>query len=340
MPAKGKDTDGYKRLSEAIKAGSIGKFYIFHGEERYLLERGLGELRASLCPDGLDGFNYKRYEGKTLSVAELDDAVDTLPAFSERTLIEVHDFDIFKHEQKETLLGIFSDLPEYVCLTFIFDTVAYKPDGRVKVNTEITKKADVLEFVVQDQDKLIDWINRHFANAGKKISTADAEHLAFISGGLMSTLVGEIGKAAAYSDKETVSRADIDAVVTPVLDAVSYQLTDALAQRDHKSALKLLDDLFQMREEPHKLMFSISLRMRQLLTARVCIDSSLGAGVFMETCGIRSDYQARVLMDTARRMSLTECRDAVLHCAQTALDLNSTPEPESRMIELVARLAR
>jgi len=331
--------NSYEKLISAVKTGNVGNFYIFHGEERYLMERSLAGLRSFLCPDGLDSFNYKRFDGKELSVYQLEEAVSTLPFFTERTMIEVHDFNIFKNDENEILCNIFSDLPDYVCIVFIYSTIEYKPDGRLKITKEILKYADVIEFVVQEQDELIKWINRHFRDTGKAISKSDASHLAFITGGLMATLNGEIEKVAAYSKEQIVTRTDIDAVVTPVLDAVVYHLADALVNRENKKALRLLDDLFQMREAPHKLLFSISLKMRQLLAARVCIERKIDKTVYMKMCGIRHDFQARTLFNTALKSTLSDCRNAVLYCAQTALDLNSTAEPEERMIELVTKLA-
>ncbi|MCL2661839.1 MAG: DNA polymerase III subunit delta [Oscillospiraceae bacterium] len=296
-------------------------------------------MRALLCPDGLDGFNYTRLEGKGLEANEIKDAVDTFPAFAEKTLVEIHDYDLFKGDDKESLCKIFSDLPDYVCIVFIYSTIEYKPDSRQKQNKEILKHANVVEFVVQEQDKLIKWIRRHFMDAGKNISSDDAQYLAFITGGLMATLNGEIEKAAAYSKHDRITRNDIDAVVTPVLDTVAYKLTDALVSRDNIRALRLLDELFQMREAPHKLMFSISLKMRQLLAARICIENNLSKTKLMEMCGIRHEFQANTLMSTARKATLPECRNAVISCSETALELNSSPEPESRMIELVTKLA-
>ena len=339
MAQKTSKADGYKLLSDAIKSGQVGRLYILHGEERYLLERGLVELRKRFATGGFDEFNYKRFEGRGFTTDALGDAVDTLPVFAERTLVEVHDYNIFKNESKEKLRDIVSDLPDYVCVVFVFDTVAYKPDGRVKLNAEILKKAEVIEFNVQEQEKLINWIKRHYSTFDKRISTADAEYLAFITGGYMSSIHGEVGKTAAYAKGEVVTRADIDAVVTPVIDTVAYKLADALARRDHKEALVVLDGLFQMREAPHKLIFSISQKMRQLLAARVCIECSSDKAALMEMCAIRHEFQARMLMDTARRMTLAECRKAVLYCADTALELNSAPEPESRMVELITKLA-
>ena len=336
---KTKNNSSYDAFSSSLKTGDVGKFYIFFGEERYLLERSLSNLRELICPNGLDGFNYKRYDGKSLLIDEFEDAVNTLPVFAEKTLIEIHDFNIFKSDLRERFCEIFSDLPDYVCLVFIYSTIEYKPDNRQKINKEILSYANVIEFVAQEQDKLVKWIKRHFSDAGKKISTSDAEYLAFITGGLMATLNGEIEKTAAYSKQETVTRKDIDMVVTPVLDAVTYKLTDALVTFNNKAALKILDELFQMKVVPHMIISGISLKMRQLLAARICIENNLKIDSLIDLCGIKHEFQARTLMSTAHKATLPDCRNAVLFCAQTALELNSTAEPESRMIELVLKLA-
>ena len=339
MAQKKAKTDGYKSFADSLAAGRIGRFYIFHGDERYLLERSLGEIRRRLCPDGLDGFNYKRFEGKYLAPDELGAAVDALPVMADRTLIEVHDFDIFKSEWAPQLFEMFSDLPDYVCVIFVYDTVAYKPDGRVKLNSEIIKLAESVEFTVQGQDKLVKWIKRHFEDAGKHIGSADAEYLAHITGGHMNALHGEIEKTSAFAKGDTVTRSDIDSVVTPNLDTAAYKLADALLRSNYTGAMKILCELLQMHESAHKLMFSVSLKMRQLLAARVCIESNFDKGALMEICGIRYDFQAKALMDTARKTTLARCRGAVMICAATAYALNSGSQPEACMTELIARLA-
>jgi len=336
---KNSGNDSYKTLTAALKSDTVGRFLIFYGEERYLLEDSLTNLRSLLCPDGLDSFNYKRFSGNSVSSEELNEAVETLPAFADRTLIEVHDYDIFLSSNRDKMCEILTDLPDYVCIVFIYSTIEYKPDGRLKITKEILKNADVVEFCAQENSKLIDWIGRHFTNAGKSISRPDAEYLIFVTGGLMTNLNGEIEKVAAFATTGQVSRNDIDTVVTPVLDAVAYKLTDAVINRNHKRAIEILDELFQMREAPHKLIYSISMRMRQLLAAKICIEKSIGKSDFMNMSGIRYDIQARTLIDTARKTTVSNCKKYILECSKTAFELNSTSEPESRMIELIGKLS-
>ena len=333
------DNGSLKRFTASLAAGQIGKLYFFHGEERYLLDYYLSELRRRTCPGGAEGFNYRRFDDRDISPDELADAVDTYPAFAERTFIEIHDFNIFKSDRKQDICDILSELPEYVCIVLVFDTVEYKPDGRVKLDAALVKNAETVCFAVQEQSEVIKWVYKHFKNHGKKISQENAEYLVFITGGLMSSLNGEIEKVAAYAKNESIARHDIDAVVTPVLDAVIYKLTDALTLRKHDEAMRLMDELLRMQEAPHKIMFSISLKMRQLLAARVLIENGAGNRELMLICGVREEFQARALMNTARRTTLMQCRDAVLHCADIAYDLNSAPDPEVRMAELITKLA-
>ncbi|MCL2425626.1 MAG: DNA polymerase III subunit delta [Oscillospiraceae bacterium] len=332
--------NNYDTLASSIRDGNVDKLYIFHGEERYLLEHSLGSMRKLLCPNGLDGFNYNYFDGSKLTVDLLENAIDTLPVFADKTFIEIHDFNLFKGDARERFCKIFADLPDYVCIVFVFNTIEYKPDGRQKLNKELLKHMNVIDFVAQGQDRLVKWIKRHFADAGKNISTHDAEYLSFITGGLMVNLKGEIEKVAAYSKSEMITKQDIDTVVTPVLDTVVYKLADALASRNSKQALQILDELFQMREVPHRLISSVSIKMRQLLAARICIENNLDKAKLMKLTGIRFDFQAKMLMNTANKAKLSECRAAVLACAATALELNSTStNPESQMIELVTKLA-
>ena len=335
--------EDYKKLDLAIKENQIGNFYIFHGEEHYLRDRYLEMLRKHLCPDGLDGFNYRRFEGADVNLNILEDSIDTLPVFAERTLIEVHDFDLFSKKADDagtsSSLRIFEALPDYVCVLFVFNTIEYKPDKRIKINKEIIKHAQIIDFAVQNQSNLIKWMASHFNSIGKKIGKSEAEHLIHITGGYMATLKNEIEKTAAHSKGEYITIADIDAVVVPILDAVVYQLTDALVKREHTKAMRILDELLRMREAPQRLIYSISLKMRQLLAARICIENNLGKASLIEMCALNHDFQARILLDTARKSTLTACRQAVIDCAKAAYDLNSSPDPESRMVELVAKLA-
>ena len=324
MAGKGKpDQSAYQKLKKEIAAGTVGSLYIFHGEETYLRDYYLGQLKQKLLPPGMEAFNYHTLSGKDFDLKQLEQLIDCLPMMGQRTLIVVSDYDLFKGD-KDGLVRVFSDLPEYVCLVFVYDLIPYKADARTKLAGVIKEKGSVVPFNRQEQGDLVDWIFRRFRAMDHDISTEDAKYLIFLCGDLMTTLISEIGKIGAYAKNHRVTRADIDAVATPQLDAVVFEMTDAIAAGDFDKAAGVLGDLFHMQEPPIKLLSVLGKHLRQLYSARLALEDKRGASYLMELWGLRSAYPAQRLMQSAKRFSLSWCRWAVVRCAQTDLAMKST----------------
>lgn len=340
MARKTNESQEYKAFVKAVSDGTLGSLYIFHGEEHYLMERYLEKIRTLLIPDGLEEFNHRRFEGRGLSAAMIGDAIDMLPVFSDRTLIEIHDYDIFKapESERKRLISYLSDIPEYVCLIFIYDTIEFKPDKRLKDSKDILKNAHEVEFALQDGEKITRWVYKHVKEGGKAISLSDAEYLSFITGGQMTALNTEIEKLCSYTVSDIITRQDIDACVIPAADAVSYKLANAVADGQYSSAAAILSDLLRMREPAHKILYTLSATMRQLLWARLCLDSGKSVRYLMETFGIKYEFQAKNLMTSAKKLSTDTCRRAVLLCSEAALAMNSGADPEATIAELVAAI--
>jgi len=337
MAKKEANTAGYDELLAALRTNEPRRLYAFYGEERYLLEHYLGELRK-LVPAGTEEFNLRRFDGRTLTPRDLSEAVDALPVFSERTVTEIWDYDFSKagEDARSSLLETLSDIPEYACVVFVFDTAEFKLDARYQINARLKALFSQVEFCPQDQDKLTRWIAGHVKSAGKKIAGDTAEYLSFRTGGLMTTLDNEIAKLVSYCGGDTVTRADVDAVVTPVLDAAAYELTDAMLRGDCSAAAGKLGELLAMDEAPHKILYSIGVKARQLLGAKLCLEAGAGTGEFSRLFGIRYEFQARAVLSAARRASLGTCRGFVCLCAEAAYKLNSSAEGGGR--EILAEL--
>ncbi len=340
MARKPTESQEYKDFIKAVSDGTLDSLYIFHGEEHYLMERYLEKLRKQLVPDGLEEFNHRRFEGKGLSAAAIGDAIDMLPVFSDRTLIEIHDYDIFKaaESERKLLISYFSDIPEYVCLIFIYDTIEFKPDKRLKDSKDILKNAHEVEFALQDGEKITRWVYKHVKEGGKAISLSDAEYLSFITGGQMTTLNTEIEKLCSYTTADVITRQDIDTCVVPVTDAVTYKLANAVADGEYSSAAAMLSDLLRMREPAHKILYTLSATMRQLLWARLCLDSGKNVRYLMDTFTIKFEFQAKNLMNSAKKLTTEVCRKVVLLCSDAAFAMNSGADPEAAIAELVAAI--
>lgn len=133
MPPKKKpDTAGYQKLKKDLADQRPGQLYILHGEETYLRDYYLGRLREQLLSGGMGTFNFHQLGPKDMSPHALEEAIDCLPMMGERTMVQVTDFDLFKcgEKDREGYTKLFSQLPDYVCVVFVYDLIDYKGDAR------------------------------------------------------------------------------------------------------------------------------------------------------------------------------------------------------------------
>ena len=335
MPPKPKtDNTAMRELKQALKNGAPGRLYVFYGEEAYLRDYYVGQLKQALLPAGLENFNLHTAQGKDCSVAWLEQAVDCLPMMSQRTLILVTDFDLFSlgEKDREHLTALLSDLPDYCCLTFVYDLLPYKADGRSRLAAAVKAHGLTVNFQRQEQGDLTDWICRRFKAAGHTIDTEDARYLIFLCGDLMTSLASEIGKIAAYAGAQRVTREDIDAVAVPLIDAVVFQMTDAMARREFDKAASVLADLLHSQEPALVILAVMGKYFRQLYTARLYLDSGRSRSDFMALWNMRSAYPADKLLDAARRFSLEWCRHAVRRCSEAELVLKASYGQEAEVL--------
>ena len=312
-----KNDEAYQKLKADLSAGAVGCAYIFYGEESYLREYYLGELRKKLVPAGFEEFNYHRLEGKELTVQALTEMAEAMPMLSERTLIVATDFDIFKlsEEQRERLIALLEDLPPYCCLVFVYDTVSYKPNKTMKkLCKAVEQHVQAVEFRAQDSSDLVAWIARRFRALDKDIDRQTAEYLIFTCGGLMTGLVPEIAKIGAYAKGRTITQKDIDDVADPVLSAEVFKLSDAVLQGNYDLAASILGDLLKMQTEPIMILAALGSQLRRIYTARLAIDSGKDKYWLMELWEMKSDYPAKLLLTAAKRTTADWCADAVKMC--------------------------
>ncbi len=317
MAKKTTKSEAFQKLKNDLKAGNVGCAYIFHGEESYLREHYLGEVRKLLIPAGFEEFNYHKLEGKDLMVQALSEMAEAMPMLAERTLIVVTDFDIFKlnEDQRERMIAFLEDIPPYCCVVFVYDTVEYKPNRTLKkLLKAVTDHVETVEFVAQDASDLTVWIARRFKALDKEIDRQTAEHLIFLCGGLMTGLIPEISKIAAYAKGKSITVKDIEAVADPVLTAEVFRLSDAVLQGDYNRAAAILGDLLKMQTEPILILAALGSQMRRIYTARIAIDAGRDKYWLMELWDMKSDYPAKLLLSAAKKTTAAWCADAVKMC--------------------------
>ena len=334
------DVSGYNQLKSDLSAKTPKNFYLFYGEEDYLRRYYLSALRRQLLDGLTDDFNFHRLTEENFTLQELSDSLEALPMMAERSLVLIEDVDLFAlpEGERSKLAELLSELPEYCCLILTYEE--FKPDKRKKKLWEaLEKNAVMVEFRYQSEHDLKQWINRHFKANQKLISPVLCTYLLERCGVSMTHLDGEIEKICAYSGAPEIVQADIDAVVEPTLEAVVFDISDALAQRRFDRALECLHTAFQLREEPIYVLGAIGSQMRRLHAAKVLLSEGKSGAELAELCGI-APFAANKTVAQARRISDRFCEKAVLLCYETDYKLKSTYDDGERLLEtLVFELA-
>jgi len=334
---------GFEQLKADIRGGSPARAYIIAGRETYLKDHYLNRLRSIVLEGPMEDFNHKYIDGADFDLNEFVDAVDAAPSFAERTLVEVRDLPIFEldKDDSERFIDIISDLPEWLCLVFIYDAIEYKRDGRRKALASAIKN-NVVTVTINEQGRseLIRWISSHFKAHGKSISREDCDYLLFLCGSLMSGLNSEIEKIASWCSGDTVTRADIDAVAIPVLEAAVFDLTDALCERKFAKAADVLGDLIAMQNEPLAILGAVGTNMRRMFAVSVLEKNDTDMKQIMAAVKTESTYYANKLIASSKRFGRDRLTRAIELCAQTDLDLKSysSSDPE-RLSDLLVGLA-
>lgn len=343
MARKQEQGNALQELKTAIRQKMPERLYFFHGEESFLKQHYLEQLRKLLIDELTESFNFHKLTGETFSIQTFADGVENLPMMAESTMVLVDDVDIFKlgEADREKMAEILSDIPEYCTVVFTYETVAWKPDKRLKKLWDaVSTKGAVVEFPRQEQRDLIPWITRHFHSRGKRITPELCAYLIDITGGTMTALGSEIGKICAYSGADEIRKSDIDAVTEPVLDAVVFQMTDLLSQKEYGAALQKLSQLLKMQQEPLAILGAIGSHFRRMGTARTLLDNGRTAGELAKLCSI-NDYAARKTMSAAGRFSARFYRRAAELVLQTDYGMKTSLDAPERLLEaLILQLSQ
>ena len=332
-----KEENGFSKLKQDLKKGELGRLYLFFGEESYLREHYLTACKEAIIGDGAFAeFNFFEFDGKSMTPDQLRDAVESYPAMAERKLVMVHDFDLYKMPAafSDMLPALLSDLPDYICLIFHYDTIEYKPDKRLKIHKILTQYGNSVQFEFLDERQLVDWIRRRCYALERSIDDETARYMIFLCGSSMTNLQTEIEKAAAFSTTGEIKRYHIDTVCIRVMDAVVFDLSDAITERRFDKAIALVDELLAQKNTEVAIFLTIARHIERLYAAKLHEKARGEEKVLLALLGSGSPYYARRIRAAAQRLPENWLRDAVILCGKTDIALKSSAGDRKKQIEL------
>ncbi len=335
--------DGYQLFKKDLKTGEFAPMYVFYGEESFLIETCRKTLKKKLIDPLTEDFNYHRFTQENFSIEAFQESVEAIPMMSEHSMVELTDIGFFSFPEadRNAMAEIFSDIPDYCTLLFVYDAVEWKPDKRMKkLYGAMEPVCRQVSMNHQPERELIPWIRRQLSAAGKTMKDDLCRYLILQTGGSMTVLNAELDKLVHFTDQEEVTRYDIDQVVIPVLEAAIFDITKDIGNKDFDSALVKMQDLLRQDTEPIMITAVIGKQMRQMYTARVLSESGKDAYELTQIYGIR-DFAAREIYSQARGFKKPQLKEACKLCAMTDYQMKTSSSQDDALLEtLVLRLAQ
>ncbi|MBQ2839921.1 MAG: DNA polymerase III subunit delta [Oscillospiraceae bacterium] len=290
-----------KEFKEELKSGNIRPLYVFYGEEGYLREYYLSELKKQVVGDMMPEFNLTVINHAP-EFNELSDVVESYPAMNDRRLVIVRDFDVLSANAdfSEKTEKLFADMPEHCVLVFVYGNIEYKPDKRRKLYKVMEKHGAAVNFAKASRTDLISWIKRRFLASDKDISNETADFLLFYCGEIMQQLIPEIEKISSYARKREITRADIETVATRNVSSAVFDAANAVAEKKYAKALSVLEELEARNEKPIPVLALIAQQFRRLYATKLIMERGGGKNEVMELLDMKSDYPARLAITAAR----------------------------------------
>lgn len=323
-----------ERVREVVAHGEIAPVYLWHGEDKYLLQEAVQVLKGYYLSLDSSGSGIETLSGKDASLSQVIEYANTVSFFARRLLI-IEDIPYFQDNAGINLDPLYHYLehpnPD-TCLLLLAENVHR---GR-KLYKLIEQHGVILEFAVPNspQDWMV-WLKDAVRGRGKRMSSENMQFFLEWAGHHSGILSRELDKAAAYvGEREEIGKEDIRAVVNRTLEATVFELVDAIAARSVRNALTKLHEV--LKEEHYlKVQTMIVRQIRLLLAARSWRERGGKPSDFGGAVGVKSPYAARKIWQQSEKLSFKALAAGMCHCLETEIALKSGGGDPVFLLELL-----
>jgi DNA polymerase-3 subunit delta len=294
-------------------------FYLLHGEDEFTSREHLKVLRHK----GDFGYNQDTYMGTEVDAKTVTMTMSTLPFLSEKRLVVIDGLPKKKRgessaptpeatETKEVAVagkgakarkskktskatggraGFEKELAEHIATMPETTILVVLVEEALEASNPLLKAAEKYGKVVQctlpKGSALEQWINKRARKVDVTITPEATSLLANFIGNNLRLLANELDKLATYVGKgRTINVEDVRQLSAQVQEARVFDLTDALAQRNRKQALKLLHELLSDGEPPLKILSIITTQVRTLLLVKELAQKGMRGAQVASTLGM------------------------------------------------------
>lgn len=249
------------RLTTSLSKGDLAPIYLFYGDETFLIDELLENLKSLALGDGLPDFNLDVFYAQSTEVSSIRDAIETLPMMAERRVVVLKEAQDLKEKDWTELYPILENPVD----STVFICVASKIDKRRKYAKFFQDRGILVEFHRPFENQIPEWIVKLAKREKLKLDVEAVSLLQQIVGSYLSDLHNEIVKLGQYlGDNAKVTVDDVLRVVSKSRIENVFELSTAIGQQDRVKALLCLANLLEHGQNEVGILTMVHRHLRKL----------------------------------------------------------------------------
>lgn len=322
-------------LQKAIRKRDFSPLYFFYGDETFIIDKIVGEIRGILIDPDLSSFNLNIFYGKESISHDIINSARTLPLLSDYRLVIVKEADQLKPASWKDFSSYFNHPLPSTCLIFCAEKMALKSE-LLKI---FRAKGKVVRFYHPYDREIPEWIRKIAKECNKKISREAVALLSVALENDLQKIYNELQKIAIYvGEKGVIERDDVEETLADIKGATVFDLVDCIGSKDVESALIVLRKLVEAGEYPLKILMMITRHVRLMAKAKEMLKEGSSSADVGRTLGIR-DFYLKGFLDQVKTFSLVQAETYFTHLFCSDQKLKSSRISKRLILEkLIANL--
>lgn len=322
-----------ERIKENIKQGKIPPLFLWYGEDRFLIQRGLQVLKSFYFTTDPSGSGIEVVDPKELSPAEIVERANTISFFANR-LIVVDDAPYFQDGQTadlEPFQNYFADPNPATCLLFLAESVHR---GR-KLYKALDRTGEVMEFSAPKRpQEWLAWLQSELKMRGKTMDAQTASQFIEWAGHQTGVLSQELDKLVVYvGDRSKITMEEVKMISTRTIEASIFNLLDAVAARSSAKAIQTLREVLR-EEHPLKVLTLMVRQVRLLLGCDALRKRGGNVNEVPSALGIKP-YEAQKVWQQSLKLSTNQLSKGLSECLNTDVAMKSGGGDPGMLLEMM-----
>ncbi len=309
--------------------------HVLIGEDDYSISQALEEIKRSIGDPTALLTNSTIFDGRQVTIEELQAACATVPFLAEKRLVVVEGLlERFESRNKssrkksarqpdqddcKSVADCVSRIPDFTKLVLV--------DGRIGGNNpllrELSAIAKVRSFPLLKENQLRQWVEQRIAGVGVTISPQAVNLLIRFVGNNLWLMSNEVDKLVSFAAGRRIEEGDVRVVVSYAQEANVFAMVDAILEFRVGIAQELLQQLLKHGAAPAQLLVMLSRQVRIMLQIKDMRSRGKSRNEIQNKLGLTYDFVLRKAWEQADKYTMVRLKEVYHRLLEADLSIKT-----------------